>query len=501
MAKFSVWGGLVLTAVVLMGLFMTSAFAASGFDRLAGGGLGGWVNVTRPLTTEDMKGRLVLLDFWTYGCINCMQLVPDLEYLEHKFGESLLIIGVHSAKFRGEQGNERILAAAQRFGLKHPVINDSDFAIWKSFGVRAWPTLVLLGPDGKELARYSGEGHKEAIEKDIEGHLNLVTAKSLTTSLVAIGPSPSVLSFPSRIKSIGEDFLIADSGHHRFLIVGGDGKIKTAIGSGVRGFKEGDLKTAQFNNPRGMESAGNRIIVADTGNHALREVNLETGHVKTLVGTGQRGGIHTIFAKLSAELELASPWDVALIPDQRTTRFVVALAGTHQLGLYDGETKKVTLLAGNGREDIVDGNAKEAELAQPSALSVPSAGEIYFVDAESSSLRVLRNGTVQTLVGTGLFDFGHRDGTYPTAQLQHPQGLFSAGGKVYVADTYNNALRVYDETTKTLSTLKLDGDGLSEPGAVLLKDTTLYVADTNHHAIRKVDLKTGKISDFPVVFP
>jgi thiol-disulfide isomerase/thioredoxin/sugar lactone lactonase YvrE len=498
MMKNGFLGGLLFAAMVLMGSFVTAAFAASSFDRLATGGVGGWLNVTRPVTAEDMKGRMVLLDFWTYGCINCMQVIPDLEYLEHKFGDSLLIIGVHSAKFQGEQGNDRILAAAQRFGLKHPVANDSDFAIWKSFGVGAWPTLVLLGPDGKEVARYSGEGHRDEIEQDVQKNIGLVTAKSLVGPLVATDTDQSVLSFPSRIKLMGEDFLIADSGHHRFVVVGEDGKIKITIGSGVRGFKDGDLKTAQFNNPRGMESLGKRIIVADTGNHALREVNLETGQVTTLAGTGKRGFSYNIFERFSAGLELASPWDVAFIPDQRKTQFAVALAGTHQLGLYDVGTKKLTLLAGNGREDIVDGDAKESELAQPSGLSVTNAGVIYFVDAESSALRALRNGKVETLIGTGLFDFGHEDGTYPQAQLQHPQGLWAVDGIVYVADTYNNALRVYDESSKTLSTLKLEDGELSEPGSVLLKDMTLYVADTNHHQIKKVDLKTGKVSDFSI---
>ncbi len=489
-------GGLLLAAVVFMFSFVTAGFAASSFDRLASGGVGGWLNVTRPITAEDMKGRMVLVDFWTYGCINCMQVIPDLEYLEHKFGESLLIIGVHSAKFQGEQGSERILAAAQRFGLKHPVVNDSDFAIWKSFGVRAWPTLVLLGPDGKELARYSGEGHRDEIEKDVQKNIDLVTAKNSLESLVALDTNQSILSFPSRIKPMGDDFLIADSGHNRLLVVAPDGKVKTVLGSGVRGFKDGGIKTAEFNNPRGMEHLGKRIIVADTGNHALREVNLETGQVTTLVGTGKRGFTHNILGRFSAEIDLASPWDVAFIPDQRKTQFAVALAGTHQLGLYDDETKKLTLLAGNGREDIADGEAKESELAQPSGLSITSAGVIYFVDAESSALRVLRNGKVETLIGTGLFDFGHKDGKYPEAQLQHPQGLFASEQKVYVADTYNNALRIYDVGTKTISTLTLTEGTLSEPGSIWVQGNSAYVADTNHHQIKIVDVKTGKVSDF-----
>lgn len=498
---------LFLIVGVLMGLFFSSAFAEDRLGVLAKGGAGGWLNVSRPLTAQDFEGRLVLLDFWTYGCINCMQVVPDLEYLEKTFGDSLLVIGVHSAKFKGEREGDRILAAAKRFGLKHPVINDSDFAIWNSFGIRAWPSLVLLGPDGQELARYAGEGNRSAIEKEIRENLDA----NLEMKAVVSSPSSPLerqegekqgrlerqLSFPARVKGMGEDLLIADSGHNRLLKVGRDGKIKTVIGSGRRGFQDGDLATATFDSPRGMDAQGNKIIVADTGNHALREVDLDKGQVRTVAGTGKRGFFRPSLWGGGEEAVLASPWDVSLVPDGTGTLFVVALAGVHQLGLYDSRTEKLQVFAGNGREDIRDAAAAKAELAQPSGVFVVPGGSVYFVDAESSALRVVKDGEVKTLVGSGLFDFGHEDGPGLKARMQHPQGLYADGaGKVYIADTYNDAIRVYDVKTGVLGTVSLSGGSVREPGAIWGRagESILYIADTNNHRIGVLDMGTGRFS-------
>jgi thiol-disulfide isomerase/thioredoxin len=215
--------------IILAGAFLGLKPAlASNIDVLAKGGSGGWLNVTRPLTADDMKGRLVLLDFWTYGCINCIQIIPDLKALENKFGDDLLIIGVHSAKFKGEQGNSRILSAAKRFGLEHPVINDSDFAIWNSFKVKAWPTLILLNEKGVEISRYQGEGHRLDLEKDIQKNIgNVVQGKGRdsVSSLILKEQSKSNLSFPARIKKYGDLFYIADSGNNRIIAINQTGKI------------------------------------------------------------------------------------------------------------------------------------------------------------------------------------------------------------------------------------------------------------------------------------
>ena len=482
-----------LALIFCISVFLASSQPARAADThavLATGGTGGWVNTARPLTAEDFKGRLVLLDFWTYGCINCMQVIPDLDYLEKKFPQ-LLVIGVHSAKYTGEGLNDRIKKAAERFAIHHPVMNDNDYKIWDQFGVQAWPTLVLLDGAGKEISRYAGEGHRDELERDIVKAIKAGEGMAgALTGIAAAKEETGVLAYPSHLQVLGNTMLVSDTAHHQIVAIDtASGKVAQRIGSGAAGFKDGDSKTAQFNMPRGMVQVGDVIYVADTNNHAIRKVDAQ-GNVTTVAGTGARGfdrnpdGVGTAVA-------LASPWDLEVIDGGKA--LAIASAGTHQLWRYDLASGKVTNMAGSGREDIKDGDADDAQLAQPSALSL--AGDaLYFVDAESSSLRVFKGGMVKTLIGTGLFDYGRLDGKYPTASLQHPQGVFAVNGKVYVADTYNNALRVYDTATAELSTLKLDGQTLSEPGDVWVDATHAYLTDTGNHRIVKVDLATGKAS-------
>lgn len=489
---------LIVMLVALAGVFATPAKAEDLRDQLVQGGAGGWLHVEKPVTRADMDGRLVLLDFWTYGCINCMQVIPDLEYLEKKFGDKLLIIGVHSAKFKGEQGNDRILAAAQRFGLKHPIINDSDYAIWTAFGVKAWPTLILLDGQGKEISRYAGEKHRDELERDIIKSIASVTASSSLPAIAKDKKEESLLWFPSRlVRANGEGYFIADTGHNRIIGFDKAGQITVTIGSGEAGFKDGSLTGASFNQPRGLAVIGDKLLVADTGNHALREIDLVQKTVGTVAGTGARGFDRVVQNKPAKEVALASPWDIIFMPHSLETKFTVAMAGLHQLWVYDAKAQSMSVSAGTGAERLKDGDAKNAELAQPSALAL-DGNSLYFLDAESSALRVFENGQVKTLIGTGLFDFGFKDGTYPKALLQHPQGLSARNGQVYIADTYNNAIRLYDRQTGQLSTLKLSGGTLNEPGDILLLDDMALVVDAGNHALRKLDLKTGKLTPFPL---
>ncbi len=497
------WGCVLAVLLAAVPVF-APAHAKGDLNLLVKGGAGGWLNVERPLTADEIKGRVVLLDFWTYGCINCIQIVPDLDYLEQKFGDKLLIIGVHSAKFTGEQGNDRILAAAQRFGLKHPVVNDSDFAIWKSYGVEAWPTQILLDEKGSEIARYAGEGHREEIETDIAGALVLDGKETAAPvpKIAADKKDSSPLWFPSKIvRGTGEMssslYFVADTGHDRILGFDESGKVSVTIGSGVAGFKDGALKDAQFNAPHGMASFGDRLLVADTGNHRIREVDLKAGTVTTVAGTGQRGYNPRAKDKPALGEALASPWDIEFIEHSIETKFAIAMAGMHQLWVYDAQAGTVSVLAGTSGENIDDGPANKATLAQPSGLDY-SGSDLYFVDAESSALRVLKGGEVKTLIGTGLFKFGMKDGKYPDALLQHPQGLFVGATKIYIADTYNNAIRIYDPATQELSTLTLTGGTLNEPADVLVHDNSLLVVDSGHHMIQKIDLspKSDKVEDW-----
>jgi len=462
-----------------------------------------WLNTTRPLTQKDAEGRMVLLDFWTYGCINCMQVVPDLKALEKQFGDRLLIIGVHSAKFVGERGSRRIEAAAKRFGLTHPVINDADFRVWKAFGAQAWPTLALLDGTGKRVALYAGEGHRADLARDIAAGLKTMAPEKGETPLSALEPKDkdtSVLSFPARLgyakgTPYGDLLFIVDSGHNRILGATLSGKVKLVIGSGKPGQADGSFKTASFYQPRGLAVTQKGLYIADTGNHLIRFADFAKKTVTRVAGTGKQGYARRAQGAPALSTPLASPWDVKMMPRTYGDGHVlaIAMAGLHQIWRLDTQTGKISAAVGTGAEDIVDGPADEAALAQPSGLSVAD-GTLYFVDAESSALRELTpGGRVKTLIGTGLFDFGRVDGIYPRARLQHAQGLAATKGRIYIADTYNNALRAYDTKTGQLSTLKLPKGALSEPGDVLPLAGKLYVADTNDNAVRIVDPQAGTV--------
>jgi thiol-disulfide isomerase/thioredoxin len=392
----------------------------------------GWLNTSRPLKAEDLKSRIILLDFWTYGCINCMHIIPDMEYLEQKFGNDLTIIGVHSAKFKNESDTKNISKAIQRYDIRHAVVNDFDFSTWKAFGVRAWPTLILINPDGDIVTTYSGEGHRDALEKDIKKLRVQFAGKINNTPLplaLEMGKQkPSILSFPSKIAT-GEVggvpvLFIADSGHQRIVVTTLEGAIIDTIGSGKEGRDDGDFASASFNTPRGLAYKNNILYIADTKNNVLRAADVKKRTVTTLPSR-----------------EFSSPWDVAFYPDDN--HLAIAMAGVHQIWSYDITEQSLSVIAGNGREAIDDGRLPVNSLAQTSGVS-SYEGKLYFVDAESSSLRVLDNGNVTTLIGSGLFDFGFKEGKKGAGQLQHPQGLYASKDGIFIADSYNHALRRYD---------------------------------------------------------
>jgi streptogramin lyase len=237
--------------------------------------------------------------------------------------------------------------------------------------------------------------------------------------------------------------------------------------------------------------------VADTGNHAIRRIDLATGEVRTIAGTGTRGRALGA-AGDAARTALASPWD--LLPYGGGLLF--ANAGTHQLGALDPATGEVERLAGAGGENLRDGPAAEALLAQPSGLSV-HGDSLFFVDSETSSVRQLdlATMTVSTLVGTGLFDFGHRNGSFAEARLQHPLGLASLpDGNLLVADSYNGVVRVLDMESRTVRDLD---DGFTchdklclppggEPAGVAVDphapadDPRILCVETNRHRIVEI---------------
>ena len=487
-----------------------------------------WLNTSRPLVADDLKGRIILLDFWTYCCINCMQIMPDLAYLEEKFGDDLTVIGVHSAKFNNERDSDNIRQAILRNHLQHPVVNDSDFSTWKAFGIQAWPTLLLISPKGIIAQTYSGEGHRADLVRDIERlreqYKGRINTEKLPIALEKDKQPPSILSFPTKLaytRMFGDEpaLLVADSAHNRILVMQLNGTIIETVGNGTAGSADGDFKNAQFHFPQGIafsyegdtEDITGIAYIADTGNHLLRKIDFNHGTVSTLAGTGHQGYEHNIHNQPALKASMASPWDLAFYPDNQ--HLVITQAGLHQLWSYDLATKTISVLAGNGQESLVDGPNPKNALAQTSGVSPVGEGDtLYFVDAETSSLRKLQNGEVTTLIGSGLFDFGYKEGTKTTALMQHPLGLVADDKQVFIADSYNHSIRRYDIATGTLSNFigqgqrgTKDGDfktaRFNEPNAIIKVGDKLYIADTNNQQIRVADLTSKTVSTLVIIPP
>jgi thiol-disulfide isomerase/thioredoxin len=451
---------------------------------------------------ETLKGKVVLLDFWTFCCINCLHVLDELRPLEERFGDALVVIGVHSPKFEHERDHEALERAVARYDVRHPVLDDPDRTTWKQYGVRAWPTLVLVDPRGYAVAAVSGEGNAPALERVIaqmiEEHREMGTLDETPIDILPPQLGSGTLRFPGKVATGPDDLLaVADSGHNRVVIVRveGDGAEVLAIaGTGVRGARDGGFSEAEFTDPQGLLFLDAKtLLVADTGNHLIRHLDLSNETVETVAGTGAqaRWGASGGSAK---ETALNSPWDLELWDGV----VAIAMAGPHQLWALDLEKDEVSVLAGSGMENLADGPLLVAAMAQPSGLS--SDGEkLWVVDSETSSLRYLdRSGRLLTAVGTGLFDFGYSDGPAARALLQHPLGVVTTSKGPVVCDTYNSVLRRYDPRKNELATLARDG--LSEPSGVALLEGTdedLVVADTNNHRLVCVG-PDGEVRPFEV---
>ena len=463
----------------------------------------GWLNTDKPLSLAALKGKVVLLDFWTYGCINCIHIIPDLKKLEAKYANQLVVIGVHSAKFQNEKETENIRRIILRYEIEHPVYNDSEYAVWQSYGVRAWPTQVLIDPAGYVIGGISGEGNYEVIDQAIakvieefrkKGELNEEPLK-LVLERAKVGDLP--LAFPGKILAdAGRDRLfIADSNHNRIVITKLDGTLVDTVGTADAGAADGAFDKATFYRPQGLALAGDNLYVADTENHLIRRVDLKSRTVETIAGTGQQSREYFKTGP-ARSIALSSPWDLQLAG--RT--LYIAMAGPHQIWKMDLDKNEVSTFAGSGREARLDGPLLESGFAQPSGLATDGKA-LYVADSESNIIRAidLAGGTVKTIVGGDLFEFGDVDGSGDDVRLQHPLGLLSYGDKLLIADTYNHKIKQLDPKRKSVTTLfgtgkpgQTDGTSASfyEPGGLALANDKLYIADTNNHAIRVVDLKT-----------
>jgi thiol-disulfide isomerase/thioredoxin len=471
-------------------------------------GAEGWLNTDRPLTLAELRGKVVVLDFWTYCCINCQHVLVDLRRLERKYGDALVVIGVHSAKFANEGDTGHIREAIGRWEIEHPVVNDRGFAIWNAYAVRAWPTLMVIDAQGYVIGGVSGKGHGGVLD-EVVGELIEEARAQGTLDLrprprrrAAGAPPGSVLAYPGKVvvDEPSARVLVADTNHHRILVATMDGRVTDVIGSGEAGASDGALGRAAFHHPQGMAVVEDLVYVADTGNHLIRTVDLVQGRVSTLAGTGEQARGLGARSGPARETALSSPWDLVVADGV----LFVAMAGPHQIWAFDDDTRRIGPWAGTGREARQDGSRWESAFAQPSGITADEE-RLYVADSETSAIRAIdrRTDAVETIVGLGLFDFGDVDGVGDEVRLQHPLGVTAWKGLLYVADTYNHKVKVLDPVTRRATTLAGSGqdDVLFEPGGVGVGLGWIWVADTNHHAVKTVDLSTGAVRAIALSLP
>ncbi len=503
-----------------------------------------WLNTGgKSLDLEALRGKIVLLDFWTFCCINCLHVLDELRPLEEKYSDVLVTVGVHSPKFEHEADPVALAAAVERYEIHHPVLDDPELDTWKAYTARAWPTLVVIDPEGYIVAHLSGEGHADGLavlipeliaEHEAKGTLHrgsgpYVAPEATSGTLrfpgkalfLPAGRGTSDAGTPDGGTSDAGSWLVTDTGHHRLVELGTDFQtVLRTYGSGTKGYADGPAAdvdpvtpTARFNEPQGLvllpeevaAKAGYDVVIADSVNHRLRGLSLADGTATTLAGNGVQRLLETGPARVDEdaagftgqlsghplEVSLSSPWDV--VWSTKLNAVLIAMAGTHQIFSFDPVTGAVAIVAGNGLEGLLDGPAHEAWFAQSSGLAEDADGNVWVADSETSALRKLviddaGTVTVETAVGKGLFDFGFRDGPAAEARLQHPLGVtVLPDGSVAIADTYNGAVRRYDPASGTVSTL---ARGLSEPSDVIVDHTQavgseplLVVVEANKHQL------------------
>jgi DNA-binding beta-propeller fold protein YncE len=465
-------------------------------------GATGWLNVGAPLTIDQLRGKVVVLDFWTYGCVNCMHVLRDMKTLEQRFPDELVVVGIHSPKFTNEKDESNLKRILVRYEIEHPVANDANLEIWRRYGAKAWPTRVIIDPAGNLVGTALGEGNLDGFLSAIRTVVRVfdergeINRSPLPLDLERRHHHDHPLLYPGKVLADERHgrLFIADSNHNRIVVSTLDGTLIETIGSGLQGENDGIFSQARFNRPQGLalDASGDLLYVADTENHQVRVVDFMARAVHTLAGTGKQGAWMGEGGD-ALRLDLNSPWDLALKPGI----LIVAMAGSHQIWVIDLLSDQAYPYAGTGEEARRDGAVNESAFAQPSGIAV-DANTLYVADAESNTIRALSlppENALVTLAGGDLFDFGDRDGSGDNVRLQHPLGVAARDGRVYIADTYNHKIKMLDPSTGAVSTL---ASGFAEPGGLSLAGGTLYVADTNHHAIRTVDLSTGRVDTLAI---
>ncbi len=465
-----------------------------------------WLNVNQAVKPEDLRDRIVLLDFWSYSCVNCVEVLQEIKEMEQQFGSKLTVIGIHSGQFENEKNFSEIRKAVIRNDIDYPVINDSKLRIWNEFEIKGLPSFILIDPHGDIYKKFVGETSivdvKSAIKKLISKYKYDLNRDSLPIVLEKNNIDGNVLSSPTKIEYVADfsyksrhlpALFIANTSKNSVIATTLSGDVILKIGTNSSGFQDGSFDVASFDSPQGLIYRGGKLYVADTGNHAIREVDFKESKVTTLIGSGQRGDVLSESQIVEAKtFELASPTDIEFFPTNES--MVIANSGTHQILQYNITKDTIRVVAGNGSEGLKDGKFPNSVLAQPTDLAVYNR-KLYFLDTMSSSLRVIdESGEVKTLIGKDINKFGNKNGTKSEALMQHPMGLTVDDTGVYISDSFNHSIKKYDFASATLSTISGNrksgssvGNGVyaefDQPEGIASVLNNFYIADSNNNRI------------------
>lgn len=470
----------------------TTPRAAPGFD-----GATAWLNVDHAITLGELRGKVVIVDFWTSCCINCIHTLPVLAAVERKYASRpVAVIGVHSAKFDVERERDRLREIVSEYSIVHPVAIDGAMKLWDAWGISAWPTVLVLDASGRIVWTGSGEPSEGAIERAVDAALDqgekagALSAKPLA-GLRREADDSGPLSFPGKVVVLADGSLaISDSGHHRVVFATPEGAVRAVVGSGLAGFADGTFEQASFRKPQGLAEAGDLVYVADTENHAIRAIDRHTHAVSTVAGTGEIGAGPLGSPAPARATKLRSPWDLAFAGDV----LYVALAGSHQIAALRPAAGTIEAFAGDGEERRLDGAGLSSSFAQPSGLATDGKS-LFVADSETSSVREVSLATrdVHTILGQDLFVFGDVDGPAPRVRLEHPVGIAWSPGALWVADTYNSKIKRVDLQTGMTRTVLggRDHAAIFEPEGLAVHAGQLFIADTKHHRVLSVAVPEG----------
>jgi hypothetical protein len=490
-----------------------------------------WVNVKSPLELNDLKGKISILYFCAFSNIDCISVVSDLKVLEEKWNKELLVIGVHSPKYPAEDTISNLKHSVYKHNIQHPIISDGNYFLWKSYGIRAWPTLIVLDPDTHVSAKYTGENFSESLddlitdlvkEFDLQGKIKREPISQL--SIEKDRYPETLLSYPGKILIEEKDLWILDTANHRVLQVEIEsGIIKRIIGTGKPGLANGNFNNSQFFYPQGMLFHLGDLYISDTYNHCIRKIDLKNSLVTTIAGTGNKT-IEPILRGTASTTPLKYPIDLAILDG----KFYITNAGTNQILKLDMQESVIDVFLGKGVRGLKDGSLENAELAQP--MGITGSKEVFFFsDANNNAIRRVEinySGKIETLLGKGYFQFGDVDGPIAQAKIQYPVGMYLENQEnsssqvpnqsickdgLVVADSFNHKIKCISFSGKNIFTILGQGKAgykngkkhevlFNYPTSIAIQDNKLFISDTNNHAIRIYDSKTGDTKTLSIRF-